>query len=345
MNIQQHVKVKTKLKYYNQILCGKRADMQSRIHLPLMRSKKIKAPRNWFDGYLRLGILTITFLSYLMLLFSIGITHPHMHDIRQLIHAVIPVHLSFDASILTDIFLFLWGVTQALVMFYMEHKQERILGVTLDRIIQVSMGGKLVVSTLILFLTEMIFWILSIYTDNHYLMSADLLLQLVNIMAVFIVIHTKQKPLSVLGTCKTEAAKARKKWIQNKTSDIPKLLLFDLLSEKNLTTSLSIEDVKNTLKVAYTPSGNEKLERRFSYELYLTEKICEGFGDDIGIPGVIKFLFENDGLADEISQRAILFQLVRSKNNYSVEEIDKLLKHTVPKNESHYVWCCIWSIY
>ena len=243
-----------------------------------------------FDGRVRLGIFLLLVFSYGLILFTWSLSFPCMFDMRLSIRASIPFRFVFDASSLTAAFLFLWGVTQAMIMFYMEHRKERILGVTLDRIIFTSMGRELVKATLILFIVEMLFWITAVLTDNHYLMISNLILQLINIVALFSIIYNKQKPRSVIGTCVWETKHERRLWMSrdkkdDKTKEIPKLLAFELMKEENVPTSVSFNEIKDVIRWIYKASDDEDPKLRFEYELNMTERICEIYKEKNGHVG------------------------------------------------------------
>lgn len=309
-------------------------------------------------------------ISSVSLAASCFVVLPWLYSIRRFVSALKPDGLVFDAGVLTDIFVLLWGITQALILFYMEHKKEKVLGVSLDRIIQVSMGSRLVVATLVLFLIEMVFWIGAVSFENHYLMLTDLILQIVNVVAVFVVIQLKQEIESVIGTCKWELQDIRRKYkegikerkykdgeetgkVRNYEFEIQKMIFFDMLREENVFTSTLIERMKEIVRCAFDSDDEEDMTR-FKYELLITERILERSRNEgtskmkvneYEIPKVIKFYFEDQKSKGLFSKKVMLYALVRSRNTYDPDEIINMLNFVEQPPLELYVWCGIWSIY
>ena len=328
--------------------------------------------KDYKKGKLKGAVIAFVVLSVVMLVgaFAIGLDIGPGIAIRQGLHNIVPFsyHIEPDKE-LSNLFRWIWGFNQAIILYYMNHRKEKMLGISVYRIIQRSVGKWMPYVVLALGLSEFVMWEIGIATSNHTLLFVDFIFQPINIFVAFCVMMNKMNRKGVIGSCRLDALEYKKDWyrligksddtgsvMDIHTGERQELLFLNLMEEgeEEYTTEIK-ENIRYILECVfahedgrpYTIEDGDGLatdKLRFRFIIAFLEAISSRRSAREKVLDYLTWCFEGKTMADTVAKKAILFFLVKSKK-YGFEDIGRVLSTMPEENPRVYGWCGFWSIY
>ena len=278
------------------------------------------------------------------------------HCGRQILvwfHYVLPFSFYFDIDLLTDPFLFLFGITQAIMFFYLEHRNARIIGVSIRDLVRHGLGKTLCCWIVAILLVEFVAWIMGVIITNHALLFFTFALQILNLVAIVVVLFFKNSIRGVLGSCTREAERYKKSWLceaERRKVDIinerieEPLLVFELLTVTEDILPQIIDELKGLLWDLLSWGEDTDDRHGFGFALVMLKSMEARTEIRKNLPLFLQWVFEQGSKANDQTRLAILFYMMQS-SLVSSEDVLKVLSYEDPINRVHYAWCGIWTLY